>query len=134
MAEQPQLFEYARAGREKSRARQIACGDLVSNAPFRERVEFLMAHDPDFSLMIVCERMANLGFPSFTKRYPSRTGKRQYKHDTTHLLRLLGMRDQTTKTVKGRRYPTPPRTSYVAYDLAVALCRALELDPVDCDV
>jgi len=128
--------EIGQAGRNASRQRLIDAGELVSNAPFRERVEFLMAHDPEFSLNMVCERLCDQGL-QFEQRRAGRT-RNKFQGDTTHLLRLLGMRDQTTstkKTKKGpRRYTPPARTQFIAYDVAVALCRALEMWPCDCGV
>ena len=38
-------IEVARAGREAWIQRRIEAGELVPNAPFRERIEFLEAHE-----------------------------------------------------------------------------------------
>jgi len=123
--------ELGRAGRDRSRQRLIETGELVSNAPFRERVEFLMAHDPQFSLNAVCERLCDQGLKF--QQYRS-SARNRFCGDTTHLLRLLGMRDQTTSVKKGQRYVMTNRTTHVPYDTAVALCRALDMYPTDCGV
>jgi hypothetical protein len=134
-------IEVARAGRERWVKRRIEAGELVPNAPFRERIEFLLAHDPEFTLNIVCQRLVDHGYPRFVK--PQRPTKRhktlRMTGDTSHLQRLLGMRDQAsctkvTKTGETRRYNAPTRTTHIEYEVAVALCRALDMYPTDCGV
>jgi len=116
-------------------ARLVAAGELVSNQPFRERVEFLQAHDPDFALNTLCARLADDGFPSFMKRTPGRSpGSVRWCGDTSHLSRLLGMRDQAASSHAGKRYVTPNRTRFLEYELACAICRALDMWPTDCGV
>lgn len=115
------------------RQRAIETGDLVSNAPLRARCEWLMDHDPEFSLVLVCFRLADLGYPKFLK-VPSGSSGGRMSGDTTHLLRVLGMRDLAPSLKHGRRYVSPNRTQWVPYELAVALTRALHMDPVDAGV
>jgi hypothetical protein len=133
-------IEVARAGRERWVKRRIEAGELVPNAPFRERIEFLAAHDPEFSLSQLALQLADLGYPKFAKlQRPSHRHKNErITGDTSHLQRLLGMRDQSpcTKPTKAgpKRYDNRRRTTHIEYDLAVALCRALDLWPCDCGV
>lgn len=133
----PMLREDARRKatdtRAQNRLKLIESGDLVSNAPLRERCEWLMQHDPEFSLVQVCLRMADQGYPKFAKQ-PSRGRTGKVTGDTTHVLRLLGMRDRAPSFKRGKRYGSPYRSTHVPYDVAVALCRALEMDPVDAGV
>jgi hypothetical protein len=113
----------------KERLRLIEAGELVSNAPLRERCEWLVEHDPSFSFAIVCARMEDHGFPQFARSTKSRAAG-----DTTYLLRVLGMRDRAASNKNGRRYESPNRTAWIPYDLAVALARSLGMDPVDAGV
>jgi hypothetical protein len=129
-------IEVAQAGRERWVQRRIDTGELVPNAPFRERVEFLEAHDPDFTLAQVCLRLADHGYPRFIKeqRPSARHKTTRLTGDTSHLQRLLGMRDQSPCRKNGKRYEAPRRTTHIEYDMAVALCRALDMYPTDCGV
>jgi hypothetical protein len=127
--------QAAHAGRLAKRQQAIERGELVSNAPLRARCEWLMDHDPEFSLVLACFRLADLGYPKFLKK-PSGTKScgTAMSGDTSHLLRVLGMRDLAPTTKGGRRYVAPGRTQWIPYELAVALARALHMDPVDAGV
>ena len=128
------LAAAAVESRFRRRQQQIASGDLVPNKVFRDRVEFLQAHDPDFSLVIVCLRLSELGFPNYAKKPSGTTRTRKFTGDTSHLQRQLGMRAPAPTYKNGRRYEPPRWTSHVSYEFAVALCRALGMDPVDAGV
>jgi hypothetical protein len=137
----PPSIEVARAGREAWVRRRIESGELVPNAPFRERIEFLAAYDPEFSLSQLALQLADRGYPKFAKlqRPSHRHRNERITGDTSHLQRLLGMRDQAsctkvTKTGETRRYNAPTRTTHIEYEVAVALCRALDMYPTDCGV
>lgn len=119
-------------GKQARFARLVADGSMVPNAPFRARVEFLLAHDPEFTLGYVCARLADEGFPKFIKTANKQA--RRHSPDTSHLQRLLGMRDMAATNRNGRRYVPPNRTEFISYEFAVALTRALGLDPVDMGV
>ena len=129
-------IETVQQGRKAWVQRRIEAGELVSNAPFRERIEFLQAHDPEFSQSHLCLKLADNGYPKFAKpqRPTSRHRKGRITGDTSHLQRLLGMRDQSSCLKNGKRYQPPKRTEWIEYDMAVALCRALEMWPCDCGV
>ena len=134
-------IEVARRGREAWIQRRIDAGDLVPNLPFRERIEFLEAHDPEFTLNQVCFKLADHGYPRFLKdQRPTKRHKTLRRvGDTSHLQRLLGMRDQSsctkvTKAGEARHYNKPRRTTHIEYEMAVALCRALDMYPCDCGV
>jgi len=134
-------IEVARRGREAWIQRRIDAGELVPNLPFRERIEFLEAHDPGFTLNQVCFKLADHGYPRFLKdQRPTLRHKTPRKvGDTSHLQRLLGMRDQSsctkvTKAGEARHYDKPTRTKYIERDMAEALCWALDMYPVDCGI
>jgi hypothetical protein len=129
-------IEVAQAGRAAWIRRRIEAGELVPNAPFRERIEFLEAHDPEFTLAGVCFRLADNGYPRFLKeqRVTRRHKTSRVTGDTSHLQRLLGMRDQSSCTKNGKHYDPPRRTTHIERDMAVALCWALDMYPVDCGV
>src|SRR4029077_4306847 len=122
--------------RERWVQQRIERGDLVPNAPFRERIEFLAAHDPEFTLSQLALRLADRGYPKFAKsqRATSRHKTARITGDTSHLQRLLGMRDQSPCNKNGKRYEAPRRTTHIEYEMAVALCRALDMYPTDCGV
>lgn len=133
-AAEARASQRAVQARVEKTARLVEAGDLVPNKVFRERVEFLQAHDPHFALTTVCLRLADLGYPKFLKR-PSGTSKgRSWMGDTSHLERLLGMRDPAPTFRNGRRYTAPHRTEFIRYEFAAALCRALDMWPTDCGV
>jgi hypothetical protein len=131
----PRTTAHLAAARRAERTRLIEAGELIPNAAFRDRVLFLQAHDPEFSLTLVCLRLADHGYPNFLK---APTGTKRFSRrgmgDTSHLERLLGMRDPAPSRHNGRRYENGRRTEYLSYDFAVALCRALDMDPVDVGV
>ena len=117
----------ANLSRRRDRARLIETGDLVPNALLRERFLYLQAHDPDFTIEAVCDRLIDQGFTTYMrprvdprKRNPV---PRPYP-DTSRLRRNLGLRPQQHGAI----------TTHIPYALAVGLCRALELDPVDADL
>jgi hypothetical protein len=126
--EKPQ--RAAMEARRRQRLELIEQGELVSNAPLRARFEWLSEHDPEFTCRVVCERLVDLGFPSFMRRKPGAAAS----PDTTHLLRVLGLRDLAPTLRGGRRYEPVERTSHIPYDLAVAVARALDMWPVDAGV
>ena len=115
------------------RDQAILTGEFVSNAPLRARCEWLLRYDPDFSLNKLCQRLCDQGF-EFEKKKRSRGQTGRFRGETTHALRLLGMRDQAPSCKNGRRYVPPNRTAWIPYELAVAFARALDMDPVDADV
>lgn len=115
-----------------ARERLIEQGELVSNAPLRARCEWLLQYDPEFSIAGACVRMVDQGYPKFIKRSGAR-GER-WVPDTSHFQRILGMRDRPSSLHHGRSYPSRSRTEWIPYDLAVAVARALYMDPVDAGV
>jgi len=134
-------IEVARRGHEAWVQRRIESGELVPNLPFRERIEFLEAHDPEFTLTNVCFRLADHGYPGFVKQQKAtpRHKTPRLTGDTSHLQRLLGMRDQSsctkfTKAGEARHYDKPRRTTHIERDMAEALCWALDMYPVDCGI
>jgi hypothetical protein len=116
-----------------TREQLIEQGEMVSNAPLRARCEWLLEHDPEFSIAGACVRMVDQGYPSFIKRSTSSRGER-WVADTSHFQRLLGMKDQAPSSKRGVRYSPTTRTEWVSYDVAVALARALDMWPVDAGV
>jgi hypothetical protein len=117
-----------------ARKQAIETGDLVSNAPLRARCEWLLEHDPEFTLSLACFRMADAGFGTFEKKRGHGVRPERSVPDTTHLRRLLGMADLAPTNKNGRRYVSPKRTEWIPYDTAVAITRALGMDPVDAGV
>ena len=88
--------------------------DAVSVTPFREH--YLRATERgDFNASEIAER---LGWVR-----PNGSG------DSTRVLRALGVRPETA-----RRGGAPKYRSYMRYEMATKLCRALGMDPVDADV
>jgi hypothetical protein len=116
-----------------TRERLIEQGEMVSNAPLRARCQWLLEHDPEFSIAGACVRMVDQGYPSFIKRSTGPRGERLVP-DTSHFLRLLGMKDQAPSSKRGVRYAPATRTEWVSYDMAVAVARALHMWPVDAGV
>jgi hypothetical protein len=123
----------AQRARAARRERMIRSGDLVSNAPLRARCEWLLRYDPEFSVAGACARMVDAGYPKFVKRSTGSRGDR-WVADTSHFLRVLGMKDRAPSLKDGRRYAAPSRTEWIPYELAVAVARSLHMDPVDAGV
>jgi hypothetical protein len=117
-----------------TRERLIEQGELISNAPLRARCEWLLQHDPEFSIAGACVRMVDQGYPSFIKRCSTGPVGSGGCPDTSHFLRLLGMKDQAPSLKRGVRYAPATRTEWVSYDVAVAVARALDMWPVDAGV
>lgn len=122
------MIAAAEAHRRK-RLELIEAGELVPNAPLRERLLWLLDHDPDFSREACCRQLADLGFPAFVS--PDR---RSGHSDSSRLARTLGIKRQNP-TLSQRRHGLPGSiTTHIEYDLAVALCRALGMDPYEAGV
>jgi len=125
----PNVMMTTEQGRQLWLQRRIESGELVSNAPFRERYLWLLENDEDFSPTECCKRLASFGFPSYMRKRKKHPGA-----DTSRLQRNLGLRPQSP-TSRGRRAGERGFYSqHIRYEFAVALCRAMEMDPVDCGV
>lgn len=100
-----------------------AVSDLVDNAAIREAVEGEMAKSDGPTLALICRR---LGW-TYEKRGPNR--RDGYRSpDTTRLRRRLGQVTLMTgnkKTAKSKR---------IHYDVALAICEAAGIDPVDAEL
>jgi hypothetical protein len=117
----------AAQARTRQRRRLIESGDLVPNQPLRERLQWLLAHDPDITLSTICYALETRGHPGFVRRKGRWPGA-----DSSRLMRVLGMRPRPASG--GRPNEKPYFSTHVPYDLAVALAEALDLDPVDAGV
>lgn len=87
-----------------------AAGDLVPNKVLRERFEEMRGKG-----MTVTDLAKELGWRSSNK------------WDTTRVNRVLGL--ATWKKTGGQR-----RQVFVTYEMAVCLCRALDMDPYEAGV
>ena len=117
----------ANLSRRRDRAHLIETGDLVPNALLRDRFLHLQARDPEFTIEAVCDRLVDQGFTTYARARVDnrrRVPVMQVRPDTSRLRRNLGLRPQQHGAI----------TTHIPYDLAVGLCRALDLDPVDVDL
>lgn len=109
--------ESRRRNDELRRQRRIEAGELVSNEPYRERLQWLLEFDLPPGMVTVCERLATQGFTEFGR-------------DTSYLQRRLGMR----RHVSGHHGPNGKTydmtTEWISRELGQALYVALEMDPL----
>lgn len=92
--------------------------DYYPVEPFQRRV--IELRNAGYTLEELAQRAGWVNGPNANNR-----SRRPGSGDASRLERALGMRSEY-KTIRGREYRSLKR--YVTYDVAVRLCRALELD------